>query len=394
MHKPGTEPAQTTFYSVQDLRGIAAVAVVYFHTKIYLSDFAWSVDRQFGYGGVDLFFAISGFIMMVTTFRGNETPLSFYAKRIVRVVPLYWGATLASLALFVAVPAAFIKETATFNHVLLSMLFIPHPAPSGTGAAPFFTIGWTLNFEMFFYLVFGLTLLLAQAWQRLLAIAIFFFSMVSIGAVFEPKNAALGYYTNPFVLEFLMGTFVGYLACKGWLVRIPRAGVWAGTIAALACVFFLGGYQRGDSFERTLIFGIPAAALVAFAVATEMRGRVPKIALLRHLGDASYSIYLAHPFVLTGFKVVARTFHLPVADRLVGGVGIVLAVITTACFGYLIFIAVERPLLRIMRRALVTSEKKPKPEPAPTLTLGGNLATAKLLREPSPRIADIERQRQ
>src|SRR5215216_4434281 len=99
------------FHSVQYLRGIAAVAVVYFHTKIYMSEFAWPIGRQFGYGGVDLFFAISGFIMMVTTSVKPETPWAFYLKRIIRVVPLYWAATLMAAALFLLIPSAFVKQT-------------------------------------------------------------------------------------------------------------------------------------------------------------------------------------------------------------------------------------------------------------------------------------------
>src|ERR1051325_7145567 len=185
------------FFSVQYLRGIAAVAVVYFHTKLIMAGFSWPLGRPFGAGGVDLFFVISGFIMMVTTSAKSQSPWGFFLKRIIRVVPLYWGATLAAVALFLLVPAAFQKQTMSLSHVLLSLLFIPHHVGGEIGAAPFFKIGWTLNFEMFFYLVFGLTLLLRSAWQRLLAIAMLFTSLTIAGAVIHPSSAALGYYTSP-----------------------------------------------------------------------------------------------------------------------------------------------------------------------------------------------------
>ena len=85
------------------------------------------------------------------------------------------------------------------------------------GAAPFLKIGWTLNFEMFFYFVFGLTLWMRDAKRRLAVIAVLFATLVTVGAILQPRNAALGYYTSPFVLEFLMGAVIGYLACNGAL---------------------------------------------------------------------------------------------------------------------------------------------------------------------------------
>ena len=198
----GVANAHVTIHSIQHLRGVAAIGVVYFHTKVYLADFAWPLGRQFGYGGVDLFFVISGVIMMMTTFDRRETPVGFYLKRILRVVPLYWAATLACVALFMIVPSAFLKQSASVQHILLSMLFVPHLSPGEAGAAPFLQIGWTLNFEMFFYFVFGLTLWLRNAKRRLAVIAVLFAALVTAGAIFEPRNAALAYYTSPFVLEF------------------------------------------------------------------------------------------------------------------------------------------------------------------------------------------------
>ena len=345
----GVANAHVTIHSIQHLRGVAAIGVVYFHTKVYLADFAWPLGRQFGYGGVDLFFVISGLIMMVTTFDGRETPGSFYLKRILRVVPLYWAATLACVALFVIAPSAFLKQSASVQHVLLSMLFVPHSSPGEAGAAPFLQIGWTLNFEMFFYFVFGLTLWLRNAKRRLAVIAVLFAALVTAGAIFEPRNAALAYYTSPFVLEFLMGAAIGYLACTGALgkVRAGFAVLAAGTAAALALAF--GGGQ-GDGFARTVIFGIPAAVIVAAAIACEQRGWRLRSSVLERLGDASYSIYLVHPFVLTAIRMGAKLLPFSPQNPLVGACVVVLAVMLSILGGYLVFRCFERPVLGAMRR--------------------------------------------
>jgi peptidoglycan/LPS O-acetylase OafA/YrhL len=350
--------ARVTIQSVQHLRGAAAIGVVYFHTKVYLAEFDWPFGRQFGYGGVDLFFVISGLIMMVTTFEGRETPGSFYLKRILRVVPLYWAATLASVILFVIAPSMFLKQNVSVQHVVLSMIFVPHPSPGEAGAAPFLKIGWTLNFEMFFYLVFGLTLLLRNARQRLAVISVLFTTLVVGGVVFEPRNAALGYYTSPFVLEFLMGAGVGYLACNGVLRQVGAGAaiLSAGAAAALALTF--GGAQ-GDGFARTVIYGIPAAVIVAAAITCEQRGWRFKSVLLERLGDASYSIYLAHPFVLTGIRIAAKSLPFSPQQPLVGAVAVVFAVILAGFVGYLVFRCVERPLLAVTGR--VRPERRLRP---------------------------------
>jgi peptidoglycan/LPS O-acetylase OafA/YrhL len=339
------------YRSVQYLRGLAALGVVYFHTKIYLADFSWFGGRQFGFAGVDIFFAISGFIMMVTTSGRSETPGSFYAKRAIRVVPMYWGATLASAALFLLMPSAFIKQSISLQHVLLSMLFIPHAAEGEAGTAPFFKIGWTLNFEMFFYLAFGLALVLRSEIRRLAVVGTLFFGLVASGAAFQPQGPAWGYYTSPFLFEFLMGMIVGYMAHKNALRHLPLTVGWVGICAALACILSSGDMLHND-FSRVLLFGFPAALILAFAVGIEARGHLPASRIMDQLGNASYSIYLAHPFVLTGCKVLARATHFPSGNPVIGPLGIVASMFAAAAVGYVVYRVIERPMLDFMRKLL------------------------------------------
>jgi peptidoglycan/LPS O-acetylase OafA/YrhL len=341
----------TEFISVQYLRGVAALCVVYFHTKIYLSDFFWPVSRQFGFGGVDLFFAISGFIMIVTTAGRQITPQSFYLRRIVRVAPLYWGATLFAALLFMIAPSAVIKQTMTFSHVVLSLFFIPHSVPGEAGTAPFLKIGWTLNLEMFFYLVFGLTLFVRSTERRLAALFVVFTSLVLFGAIAKPTGPVLSCYTSPFLLEFLLGAGVGYVAVAGMLNRISTATACAAITVSIFFVLFLGGSQ-GDGFARTIIFGFPAAIILASTVSLEQNGVVFRSGLLERFGDASYSIYLGHPFVLTGFKVAARHLNLPVNDALVGSALVCVAVVAAAVVGCALGSLIETPLLKAMQNQL------------------------------------------
>ena len=129
------------------------------NSKTIFADGFW----LFGQAGVDIFFVISGFIMWVTTHDRPTTPLRFMTNRIVRIVPLYWLITLAVAAMAFAVPSLFRGVVLTPEHVIKSLLFIPHYYPGmPTRVWPLLLPGWTLNYEMVFYLVFAIALLLPR----------------------------------------------------------------------------------------------------------------------------------------------------------------------------------------------------------------------------------------
>src|ERR1019366_2869669 len=151
-----TDPGPfTLIHPIQYLRGIAALMVVWHHGVGQLATLETYFPFRFGTSGVDLFFVISGFIMVVTTAGRDVTPTEFIARRFVRVVPLYWVLTLALAATALVAPSLFRSVTLTAVSLIQSLLFIPHFSPSHAGMIwPVLVPGWTLNYEMFFYVVF------------------------------------------------------------------------------------------------------------------------------------------------------------------------------------------------------------------------------------------------
>jgi exopolysaccharide production protein ExoZ len=109
----------------------------------------------FGGGGVDIFFVISGFIMVYTTQSHHVGPFSFFVNRVVRIVPIYWLLTLAVFTLAVIAPHLLGATRAAPSELLKSLLFIPF-AKSNGAVQPILFLGWTLNYEMFFYMLFAL----------------------------------------------------------------------------------------------------------------------------------------------------------------------------------------------------------------------------------------------
>jgi peptidoglycan/LPS O-acetylase OafA/YrhL len=285
---------------VQYLRGIAAMMVVWYHATLLIPSNAPFIYGEFGKYGVDLFFVISGFIMLVTTWDKPITPMQFIRQRIRRIVPLYWLATIFLVTLAIAFPSKFRVMRFDLIATLKSLLFIPSESLVWPGhARPVLMQGWTLNYEMFFYFLFALLLLVNREWRVRLMVGILSV-LVMFGLVLHPSAAPLQVYSDPLLLEFAGGMILGRLWIKKKHLR--RDG---GNVMLLA------------------------------------------------LGDASYSIYLTHTFVI-GLLRVVWTHFVPTAT-MGSSIALMAVVLTMSAFaGLLCFRFIERSLTKwISKRRLV-----------------------------------------
>lgn len=298
------------FRGVQALRGFAAVAVVLYHTTQFWSGYvspARPVHVWFnGEGGVDIFFIISGFVMSLSTRnkrRGPHPARDFLRRRIERIVPLYWLITLLVLAkLFVVERHAALQNNGphaqlSWQWIASSFLFIPYTNSLG-GLQPVLAVGWTLNYEMFFYLLFAAALVLRISEVRLLTPVMLL--LVAVGG-FVHLDSSLMAFTSARLLEFLLGIFIAraverrlsikehlllamlILGCAGQVIPAPGQYItlWPAFLAVLV---------------------VPPVALLESRLAP----RIPRLLLM--IGDASYSIYLWHFFLFAFvFKLLQRT---------------------------------------------------------------------------------------
>ena len=326
---------------IQVLRLLAAVAVVAFHAwgvapeghKVPEGVLAFALAH--GGHGVDLFFVISGFIIFYATHRANLTPGEFFRRRVERIVPLYFLVTFAVVLLALTLPETFGTEGwYTPRHILKSLAFIAFT----DGEMPVVYLGWSLEYEMYFYLAVALLMALTRdVWRN---VAMMFSALVILGRI-PGVEAALGHYAffvDPMILDFVFGIIAASLFVNG---RISWPIAVAATCAGLAVLV-------ANPADRVIIFGIPSACLVA-AAAFVSRGRIapswPERAAAR-LGDASYSIYLAQ--VQTVSLASASLAGLIPA---ISPLGLVLATSgIVVAFGLLLNIMAERPLLELVRR--------------------------------------------
>lgn len=341
--KPASGRSSTggTVVTVQYLRAIAASLVV-FHHAMAPPALQSHYQHPFGEFGVDLFFVISGYIMWATTAGGRRGPAKFWMARIVRIVPLYWLYTTLFLAAAYLVPKALFTQPGLDPiFVLKSYLFVPAVHPHFGGVVPLYTLGWTLNYEMFFYLVFGACLLIGRRDIRLAVLMAALVFLVLVGRIAAPPGPVLATYTNPILLEFLAG--VALASVGGRLQRCPA--MLGAILITLGVAWLVCVVLSHAPLERIIGYGIPAAIMVAGGLVLERFARAYTSRLGLLLGDASYSIYLAHPFAQRAWLFGFGGF-LPTLDRPLGAViAIVAGIVAGILGGVLSYILIERPLL-------------------------------------------------
>lgn len=307
--------------SIQVLRAAAALAVVLYH----------AIGPTFGIGaaGVDVFFVISGFIM--GTYTRGMRPGKFLEHRIVRIVPLYWAVTLLMCA--GALAGVFANFTFDLTRLWQSLLFIPYQD------GPLVEVGWTLNLEMLFYLVFALGLALGRP---VLVSILVLGTAAGVGVAAEWHNPIIAVWTSPLLIEFLAG-----LLLSQWRVSDARLG-WALIFIAFCGFAFALTIGEQAGVWRVVSWGGPAFCLVAGCIGLERSGAWATTSLrpIEKVGDASYALYLLHGVLISAVhKVLAPS---PLATCAIVLVAVLASLIVHRW--------VERPMTRFLRQYLTKAQ--------------------------------------
>nr|WP_314436860.1 acyltransferase [uncultured Brevundimonas sp.] len=338
------------FDNIQVLRFVAAGLVVATHA-VDLAAGRLGLDtvltggtlENFGAVGVDIFFVISGFIIATTT-RGQSGLASardFLWRRFRRVAPIYW---LLSLPILIGM-----ARGGTLSPEVARATFLFWPFSGLSMTFPALGPGWTLCFEMLFYLGFGVAMVVGRKAGWALAAA-YLGAMAAGLVVATPMLRFLG---APIVLEFLLGVGIAL----AWRQAPRRAGVWAVGLAmagfGLTLVFGYGGIDDvralndpWNGLKRVAIWGLPSALLVLGLVRMERIYRAPgpwRRGLI-FMGDASYAVYLVHVLVI---RALGRMLESGMVG-LPGDAVVVLTVAASLAAGAVVHLWVEKPLLKLM----------------------------------------------
>jgi exopolysaccharide production protein ExoZ len=347
--------------NIQVLRAAAAYMVVLAHAQAFINNFhPDALQSNLGQSGVDIFFVISGFIMVYTNRNAARSTGQFWLARIIRIVPMYWTATLVmvSLTLVGLHPSGLHQWDAA--DLVFSLLFIPRLMNNGISEA-ILSLGWTLTYEMFFYFVFGLTLLLRSPVRSVALITVIFLSLGLSGIVLQPASFLAAHYLNPIIMEFAAGCVLGLVYIKTDIFK-ARHAARAGAVMILLGValgILADHYYRDALFHppvhRLIMFGIPAMSIVAGTLALERSGYRCSGRFLLLQGEASYAVYLFHPLILhTTFKSLA--FVLPTGSVAISVLITSIALLAVITGGTYIHLYFEKPLGRYLHeKSLVRS---------------------------------------
>jgi exopolysaccharide production protein ExoZ len=348
--------------NIQILRALAASTVVLYHSGIETTSVCQATSRscalEFWIGGfgVGLFFVISGFIMVATSWNAFGQPgaaLAFMKRRIIRIVPLYWLLTTVAVIGVFFVPSMLSVPVLDPLYVAASYLFWPVTRINGL-VRPIANLGWTLNLEMMFYVIFTLSLFFTRGIGLILAIGFLAaFTALQISGLFAVggtlQSIPLNFWADPIIINFILGMIFAVFYKRGIRFTQPQSLGLMAVSVVLAIIAFnnegtIASYPENSFFSRTANTVPPLFLFLACALGPQLdeAKKLWRPALL--LGDASYSLYLIHPFALRAFskiwvKIIGT--HLPVWSFTVACLALAVTV-GLACY-YL----AERPLLKL-----------------------------------------------
>ncbi len=338
--------SKTKLDGIQTLRGIAAVVVAVFHfstleSKFYGPDLLLPAFSGYGRAGVDLFFVISGFIMVLVSSNAASNTGSAYeflVKRAIRIYPPYWLVTLGVIVIWF-LTGDFQFLIGKDPNWIASFTLWPQER------YPILLVGWTLIHEMYFYLVFAALLLASIAWRpRLLA----FWALAILASALsglESASAVGKVVLSPLTLEFILGGAVALIRPRVqglFWPAIAFAMIW--TVAAVALLAFAPTHEQfEEAWARVLIFG-PASALLVFAVTDPDRDTIWPRSLVS-LGDASYALYLLHMPLFWLLRPVWDSFSGPgIFDN---ALALVVMLGVSIALSFPFFRLIEQPTLRL-----------------------------------------------
>jgi exopolysaccharide production protein ExoZ len=325
---------------LQGLRTYAALPVVLFHTGFTLHGV-----NKIGIFGVHMFFLLSGYIMahICTTDRH-----AFLRRRLIRIVPSYWAMTL--LLYFVAAKFPYLMNAthAVPAELIKSLFFVPFQKSNGL-YQPILFVGWTINYEMYFYMLLGIALLIAPR-RPLLVASVMLLAIAGVCTFFAASNAIARFYSDPVILEFIFGLLAYY--CVAAFPAGPRdraKHVWAGIVlVSLILLPVIEAFDLLPSLPLVVRFGPLSFLLITASCLLAIAGSDLRVGLIVLIGDASYTLYLVHPYVEMAIdRIIAR--RLPWL-HITTPLGCVIAVASAVAVSIALYLYIEKPMLRYLTK--------------------------------------------
>jgi len=314
--------------NLQLLRAFAALNVVLLHAIGTSASYSYeanfiSVFGEWGANGVDIFFVISGFVMLFTQLDNKRSVKDFLLLRAIRIIPIYWLLTLLVIAIYIVAPFVFREMVISTKWALASLGFLSNVLVE---KHPIVYVGWTLEWEMLFYLVFGLSLGF-RSWTT----SLFITCVVLLGVAFIADNFIL--------VEFIGGLCIALLYKRYGYQRYGMFSLVLGTIL-LSLSLFDSVKLLIDS--RVILWGLPSILIVYGVICSpQIESKIGKL-----LGDASYSIYLIQMLSIPVYYKFLSVLNIKMNNDLL----VIACLIATAIGGVALYLLVEKPMISFLKK--------------------------------------------
>lgn len=337
-----------TLQSIRLLRFFAVVFIVAFHAETYLLRMAAtarttpSVVIPFG---TDLFFVISGFLMVYVTAGKSLTFAQFIVPRFARLIPLYWLFTSLMLAILIVAPDLFHSAKLDVWHVAASYALVPYPHPFTGLQRPLLVWGWILNLLIPISAVYAV-FLSSPVRKRVFFVGTTLVAVVALNLFVKDRFGLISFYGSPISLEFLFGLAIGAFYLELGHMR----PLYASALFVLGLAILVAGIKShvSEDSERVWYWGTSSACLLASLISIEKGLGWIDFGILNNMGDASYSTILTHFFSLGFVDYIINATRL---SGVIGEAGAQILFFASAfAVGGLTYVYVERPWVNFIRR--------------------------------------------
>ncbi len=307
-------------YSIELLRFIAATLIVFVHIPII----------GIGSFGVDIFFIISGFVMMLSTEKSSK---NFFLKRVIRIVPLYYISTIGVFIIALIEPSVLNNTTTDIFLLIKSFLFIPFEK-NDTGHYPVLFVGWTLNYEMYFYLLFAIALKINIKHRDILA------TLLLSGVYLltqKESSLPLSAYGSNIVFEFVLGIII---------FRVFISKEYFKALISLS-IIGISLFIKDDFYGRFYELGIGSALFFILVINLLSTVRLPQLVVT--LGGYSYALYLTHFYIIQSFVKLLNWFSMTIYHQISA---LIISLLLVNLISFIVWRLLEIPLTTFLRNKI------------------------------------------
>jgi len=344
---------------LQVMRGFASILVLLAHCDLiynqnYNQDF-WFKIFNFGGSGVDFFFVLSGFLIFYLHKKdiGNRGKvLSFFRKRITRIYPIYW--VVLTLKLSASWILSYDPDTSQRSFLEILKAFLLFPQDRTILSSSFLGVSWTLSFEVFFYIIFGILMAVSTRWSFVIIGAWILGTLANFTGLIDLSQSDLliQFVFHEHNLEFVLGGLAAFTVSKyksnsNQGMALLCVGIFLYTLYAINMNYKI------VEISRIIGYGIPSLLMIVGSTYLETYKNIRVPGVLTYIGDASYSVYLMHGFAINNITKLILKFSPESTQNIffINFTGIFIALIALA-FGCLIYSCIEKPLIYIVKPKL------------------------------------------